>query len=260
MDTQARTLIKKKIHDSKNYGIIIIASLIAVFFLPMIGTTAGLAWNLPGTFVGWIVYILTKLCVVGLNFILFRSFMEQAKVNVKDNPYYIEANQILMRYGKILLRDPLDPTTWEHNEYRKKGTTVCIFTLLGAIGLTQAILTFDWLSMLSYFFTVVMGVLSGFIQMDTAETYWTTEYWQYAKMVERDMLKTKEGILNAEYDCPICGRGVTVLGADNCSCNNSNIQTNVVGNSSNNLQCMGNSIASNTDTAHNNSSIEKTNK
>lgn len=227
------------------YGIITIASLFAVFFLPMIGSTAGLAWSLPNTVVGWIVYIITKLLIASLNLVLFYSFMEQAKINVKDNPYYIEANEILMRYGKLTKLLPRDPDSWEKEEYHHKGITIAITTVISAIGLTQAILTFDWLSMLTYLFTVVMGIIFGILQMNTAETYWTTEYWQYAKMVEREMLKTKADIFNAEYDCPVCGRGTVILESSNLHDNPLPIQSSLLDTSNNNLHDMGSSAPCN---------------
>lgn len=248
-----------KMREYKNYGIIAAASLFAVFFLPMVGSVGIPGWNLPTTVVGWVVWIITKLLVAGLNMILFRSFMEQGEVNVKDNPYYIEANEILMRYGKILPYDPRDPATWKHIEYKNKGIMVIITSLMGAIGLTQAILTFNWLDMLSYLFTVAMGIMFGLLQMDKAETYWTTEYWQYAKKVERDMLKAKGEIFNAEYDCPICGRGAHILGANYNTSDNSHIQTDSMDIGSSDIRSVGDSASCNSDTNSANPSNQEIN-
>lgn len=208
MDKQAR---KKFIKEYKNYGIIAVASLFAIFFLPMIGSTTNLGWKLPYTFVGWIVWIITKCLVAMLNIIIFHSFMEQAKVNVKDNPYYIEANQILMRYGQLSDLIPRDPDTWVKLQYKHKGTTIAITTIISAIGLTQAILTFSWLDMLSYMFTVAMGFIFGILQMDRAEEYWTGEYWQYAKMVEREVIEGKRKVPYQANDITVSIRRADVL-------------------------------------------------
>lgn len=210
------------------YTLIVIISLFAVFLLPMLGSDADVGWNLPSTFVGWVVYVFTKILVAIINVLLFYCFMEQAKVNVKDNPYYIEANEILMRYGKLLPFTPRDPDSWERGEYKTKGITIAITTVLSAVGLTQAILTFDWVSMLTYFFTIVMGVVFGIIQMNKAETYWTTEYWQYAKMVERKMEMDKAGIPYTENDIAVYLRGTVVLESSNNDRNTCNhISSNV---------------------------------
>ena len=41
--------------------------------------------------------------------------------------------------------------------------------------------------MLTYLFTIVFGVIFGIMQQDTAETYWTDEFWRYAKKIEKQM-------------------------------------------------------------------------
>lgn len=231
------------------YTLIVIISLFAVFLLPMLGSDADVGWNLPTTFVGWVVYIFTKILVAVINVLLFYCFMEQAKVNVKDNPYYIEANEILMRYGKLLPFTPRDPDSWERGEYKTKGITIAITTILSAIGLTQAILTFDWVSMLTYFFTIVMGVVFGIIQMNKAETYWTTEYWQYAKMVERKMEMDKAGIPYTENDIAVYLRGAVVLESANLYRNNSAVLSGHVDGCRCDICSMGMGSTGDTDTA-----------
>jgi hypothetical protein len=62
---------KEIISAYRNYIIIGILSALAVFFLPMLGSTAGLAFMLPNTAAGWIVYIITKVCIVAINVMIF---------------------------------------------------------------------------------------------------------------------------------------------------------------------------------------------
>lgn len=174
----------------KYYFIIGIISLIAVFFLPMLGTNPAAGFVFPTSAVGWVVYIITKLLVAIINMMLFHCFMCQGKLNIKDNPYYIEACEILRRFGIMENnRDPRGPDEWLAQEYRTKGISIAITSILSAVCLTQAILTFDWVSMLTYLFTIIMGIIFGLIQQDTAETYWTTEFWHYAKKIEAEYLK-----------------------------------------------------------------------
>lgn len=171
----------------KYYFIIGVISLIAVFFLPMLGSDPTAGFNFPNTAVGWVIYIITKLMVAFINMLLFHCFMCQGKLNIKDNPYYIEACEILRRYGIMEnLRDPRGPDEWLHGEYKNKGITVAITSALSAVAITQAILVFDWLSMLTYLITIIFGIVFGLIQQDTAETYWTTEFWHYAKKIEKE--------------------------------------------------------------------------
>lgn len=172
----------------KYYFIIGIISLIAVFFLPMLGTDPTMGLNLPTTFLGWVIYITTKICVAVINMLLFHCFMSQGKLNIKDHPKYLEACAILNRYGMgEKLKDPLSPDEWIPQQYRTKGITIGITSVLSAVILTQAVLVFDWISMLTYIFTIIMGVIFGLFQQDSAEIYWTDEFWLYAKKIEREM-------------------------------------------------------------------------
>ena len=172
----------------QNYIIITIVSLVALFFIPMLGSSIGLAWNIPNTTVGWIVYVSTKLLVAALNLIIFHCFILQAKVNSKDNPNYLAALEIMCRVEDTKELAPRSPRQYFAGVYGKKGTTVFITTALAAVGLTQAVLTFDWVSMLTYLFTILMGIIFGVLQMNQTEIYWQEEYLRYAKEVERESL------------------------------------------------------------------------
>lgn len=179
---------KRQFELYKYYFFVGVLSLIAIVILPMFGTDPDVGLNLPTTFVGWIVYVATKLCVMGINMSLFHCFMCQGKLNIKDNPKYLEACAILNRYGLgEKLKDPMGPDEWVPKQYKTKGVTVTITTLLSCIVLTQAILQFDPISMITYGITIIGGIIFGFVQQDTAECYWTDEFWLYAKKIEREM-------------------------------------------------------------------------
>lgn len=182
------------------YIIIGVVSLIALIFLPMVGSSIGLEMQLPDTLVGWVVYCVTKLIVAALNVIIFYCFMQQAKVNVKENAKYIEANEILEQAEHKSERAPRSPKEWTRKQYGSKGITIFITTLLAAVSLTQAILTFDYITMLTYLFTIIMGLIFGVLQMKNAELYWTTEYYEYALKIKREEQKTcsKSAIKNLE--------------------------------------------------------------
>lgn len=162
------------------YIIIGIVSLIALVFLPMVGSSAGLGMNLPDTITGWIVWVATKLIVAALNIIIFYCFMQQAKVNVKDDENFKKANEILETISERELRAPRSPQEWTRKQYGTKGLSIFICTILATVSLTQAILTFDYITMLTYLFTIIMGLIFGVIQMKSAELYWTTEYYLFA--------------------------------------------------------------------------------
>lgn len=179
------------------YFLVGIVSLIALLFLPFIGSSVGLGWAIPNTVIGWIVWVAVKLIVATLNVLIFHCFMEQAKINVKDNKFYKEAQEIL-REQNVKEFVPRSPNYWNRQQYGKKGVVIFITTALSTVALTQAILSFDWMSMLTYLFTIVMGLIFGVLQMKTAEEYWTDEFWQYAQQVkkaqEESQRKAKESM------------------------------------------------------------------
>lgn len=168
------------------YIIIGIVSLIALLFLPMVGSSVGLEMRLPDTLVGWIVYCVTKLIVAALNVIIFYCFMQQAKVNVKENEKYKKANDILEVIEERKDRAPRSPKEWTRKQYSGKGITIFVTTILAAVSLTQAILTFDYITMLTYLFTIIMGLIFGILQMKNAEIYWTTEFYEYALKAKKE--------------------------------------------------------------------------
>lgn len=173
------------------YFIIGIVSMIALCFLPMIGSSVGLGWNTPNTLVGWIVWVVVKLIVAVLNVLIFHCFMLQAKINIKENEKYVEAQEILRTNNKKEFA-PRSPHMWNRQQYGQKGITIFITTALSTVALTQAMLTFDWMSMLTYLFTIIMGLIFGVMQMKTAEDYWTDEFWQYAQKIKRDLELAEE--------------------------------------------------------------------
>ena len=183
---------KMKARQNIYYIIIAIISFITVAFLPMVGSTVGLQWNLPDTTVGWIVWAVTRLVISIINVLLFYSFMEQAKLNVKDNERYKEANEILLK-SKKKEHEPKSPGKWQAEQYGKKATKIFLGSAMSVVAFGQAILSYDWVSMLAYIFTLAMGLIFGVMQMKKAEIYWTTEYYAYAlKKQESELLEEKQ--------------------------------------------------------------------
>ena len=170
------------------YFIIGIVSFIALVFLPMIGSEVGLGWNIPDTTIGWIVWVVVKIIVAAINILIFYSFMQQAKVNVRENENYKEALRIL---GKLEMKEyiPRNPRKWNAQQYLTKGFTIFLTSVLATVALTQAVLTFDWMSMLTYLFTIIMGLIFGVLQMKSAEDYWTDEFYRYALNVQEQTNK-----------------------------------------------------------------------
>lgn len=177
----------------KWYFVIAIVSVIAVFGIPLLGSITAVGVALPATFIGWCIFIFSKLSVVAINMMIFHSFMCQGKLNIKDHPKYLEACAILNRYGMgINGPDPKSPEVWLKEQYGTKGTFTAITTALSSLILTNAVLTFDWMAMIAYMITIVMGIVTGLFQQDAAEVYWTDQFWCYAKKVEKEQEEKKQ--------------------------------------------------------------------
>ena len=186
---------RDKVKQNMYYILIGIISFISVAFLPMVGSTVGLGWKLPDTPTGWVVWAISRLIIATINVLIFYSFMEQAKLNVAKDPHYIEATEILLK-AKKADHTPRSPQKWQALQYGKRGTKIFISSALSVVALGQAILSFDWVSMLAFIFTIAMGVVFGILQMKKAEAYWTDEFYRYALMIKEEEAKKPEEIVN----------------------------------------------------------------
>lgn len=208
--------IRQTLKQGMYYIIIAVISLISVVFLPMIGTTLGLGWKLPDTTAGWVVWGVSRAIVATINVLLFHSFMEQAKLNIKDNEHYKEARDILVKVKKKEHK-PKSPAQWNAAQYGKKGTTIFLSSAMSVVAIGQAVLSYEWATALAYLFTLGMGIIFGIMQMKKAETYWTTEYYEYALMRKRmeeeqqiaeqseQTQKTEENaVTTTEEQIPVC--------------------------------------------------------
>ena len=157
-----------------------LASLICVFFFPFLGSVINLELQLPNTAAGWIVFIMTKVSVAAINVLIFHCFVSQGKENVKDDPRYLEATKIMQeqekKEGKLL-----SPKEFLGREYGIKGVSVFVLSVLSAFSLSQALLQFDLLMMLTYIFTILGGIIGGWLEMGAVEEFWTFDYLLYAK-------------------------------------------------------------------------------
>ena len=186
---------REKAKQNMYYILIGIISFISVAFLPMVGSTVGLGWKLPDTPTGWVVWAISRLIIATINVLIFYSFMEQAKLNVAKDPHYIEATEILLK-AKKADHTPRSPRKWQALQYGKRGTKIFISSAMSVVALGQAILSYDWVSMLAFIFTIAMGIVFGVLQMKKAEAYWTDEFYRYALMIKEEEAKKPEEIVN----------------------------------------------------------------
>ena len=193
-----------KLAQYSNYIIIGVCSLLALLFFPMLGSEVGMAFVLPTSPAGWIVYIATKLCVGALNLVIFHSFVQQSKINAQDHENYIKAREILQQY-KDKNYIPVSPKQFFAREYGVKGTTIFITSILSAIALSQAILAFDIATFLTYLFTIIGGIIAGILEMQKCYEWYITGFLDYAiyfqqkcQMEEQERIKQEQEQLAEE--------------------------------------------------------------
>ena len=177
----------QKINLNLYYFIILILSLIVLFIAPLftLGEESELQFQLPKTTAAWIVYAVTKIFVAVVNLLLFHCFIKQARLNVLDDERYRAACEILQKY-KPKEYHPRSTTQYFRSLYLSKGTTIVITSLLSAVALTNAILSWDMSSFTTYCVTIVMGIIFGILKMKDVEAYWTGEFFDYAKLISKE--------------------------------------------------------------------------
>lgn len=213
---EERNSVRDSLKQGMYYIIIAVISFISVVFLPMLGSTLGLGWKLPDTTAGWVVWGASRAIVATINVLLFHSFMEQAKLNIKDDEHYKEARDILVKVKKKEHK-PKSPAQWNAAQYGKKGVSLFLASAMSVVAIGQAVLSYEWTTALAYLFTLSMGIIFGIMQMKKAESYWTTEYYEYALMKKRmeeeqqiaeqseQTDKTEENAVTApEEEVPVC--------------------------------------------------------
>lgn len=177
------------------YIVVFIISILATSFLPFIGSSIDGSFAFPSTWNDWVVYIVARVIISLLNVGIFFCFVKQAEVNVRDNPKYIEANNILSRIKAKNRRKPRSPNSFLRRERTKKSITILMSSIGALFALTSIILRFDLTQFLVYVFVISIGVIFGYLTMKKHEFYRTEEYYDYAKMIEEETLKNgKENI------------------------------------------------------------------
>ena len=197
LDNQEDRQGTRKILDAINkqylyYVIIGIFTFIVLVFMPMLGSSIDGGLKLPQGKGAWIMFVITRVFIAITNIIIFYSFMQQAKLNVRNNEYYKAANEILLKTKNAKEKKPMSPKKWEASQYLKKGTTIALGTVFALFSLSQAILTYKYTDLISYVLLIFSATVFGIFQMKKAEIYWTTEYYRYAKMIEEENKPVEE--------------------------------------------------------------------
>lgn len=153
--------------------------------MPMLGSEGEIAWSIPSTVAGWIVWIISKLSSAGFNVAIFHCFNKQGKINISSDANYLEARKLLLEADESFIKHPRTPNQFHKEIYGKKGLTIFLTTLLGTIGLSNSLLQFNPTEFICQLLTLIAGIIAGIFQMKDTETFWTTEYLELAKDISK---------------------------------------------------------------------------
>lgn len=190
--------LKEKFSLNFYYVLIFLLSLlvmtVAPMFTPSANTDLGLTAIFPHSVIGWAIYICTKLFVGVVNLLLFHCFVKQARINIKDNEKYIAACKIYEMYHPKEY-NPRGPKQYFGQLYRKKGIMIFLTSILSAVVLTNAILSFDLTAFVTYCMTIMMGLVFGVLKMKEVEAYWIGEFYDSAIRLQQKYQK-QEDLIN----------------------------------------------------------------
>lgn len=171
--------VKEKLRQNLYYIIIVILSLAVLIVMPFLRSDLSTSLLFPTTTAGWFLFWFEKGSITAINLTIFTAFKKQGKLNIKDNEKYLEA-QKLMNKVKAKKYNPSSPAKYQAKSYGKKGTTLVISTMASLVAITNMLLRFDYLALISYCITILMAIIFGIFAMKNDELYWTDEYYYWA--------------------------------------------------------------------------------
>lgn len=175
-----------KFKQYTGYIIIVSLSVISLVVFPMLGSNVNIDNIFPKNTIDWIIYISTRALITITNMLIFTNFIQQAKLNVQENENYIKAHEILQQ-NKVDNYKPKSPTEYLSKTYLVKGGSLILGSITSLFTIGSAILTYDIMILFATIFTVIMSVICGVMTMQKTELYYTYEYLDYAKMIEKEL-------------------------------------------------------------------------
>lgn len=187
----------------QNYVIIAIVSVVCLCVLPFLSSEMGVAMILPNTFAGWLVFVFTKVIVGVVNILLLYCFVEQGKLNIQDDERYLAALRKYQQFPVAASYIPISPAKHYRHIYTIKGSTIFITSVLSTFTLTYAVLSFDLATFITYFITILFGVIFGAMQMVAEEKWWVSDfplYVDYLLEQQKSAQQSKKEIKNDTSD------------------------------------------------------------
>ena len=177
-----------------NYGIVAIASFVALVVAPALESAITGELNYPTTKQGWIFWAIGRVAIVVLNLVIFKALDKQSEINAADNENYQKAKAILDTDPKRQ-KQALSPEQVERRDLLGKVPWIILGTAASLVALSQIIFNYSLATLVSYISTVVMDIAFAAWHMINKEVnYWSDEYYRYAlRIKEERALEAEKG-------------------------------------------------------------------
>ena len=184
--------IKMKMKNGIYYILTALLSIVSIIVFPMLdNSNLTFKDTFPTTATGWTLWIIERVLIIVMNLLILNNFVLQARRNIKDNDNYIQANKILDKY-KPKGYKPQSPSQYMSRMYLKKGGSLIITAAASLITIGEAAVNYNYLLLIATVVTIVFAIVFGVVAMHNTEMYWTTEYLDYAHMIEENRNKIEE--------------------------------------------------------------------
>ena len=184
--------IKMKMKNGIYYILTALLSIVSIIVFPMLdNSNLTFKDTFPTTATGWTLWIIERVLIIVMNLLILNNFVLQARRNIKDNDNYIQANKILDKY-KPKGYKPQSPSQYMSRMYLKKGGSLIITAAASLITIGEAAVNYNYLLLIATVVTIVFAIVFGVVAMHNTEMYWTTEYLDYAHMIEYNRNKIEE--------------------------------------------------------------------
>ena len=201
--------IKMKMKNGIYYILTALLSIVSIIVFPMLdNSNLTFKDTFPTTATGWTLWIIERVLIIVMNLLILNNFVLQARRNIKDNDNYIQANKILDKY-KPKGYKPQSPSQYMSRMYLKKGGSLIITAAASLITIGEAAVNYNYLLLIATVVTIVFAIVFGVVAMHNTEMYWTTEYLDYAHMIEYNRNKIEEKeikqcLQSMEYNIETC--------------------------------------------------------
>ena len=166
--------IKMKMKNGIYYILTALLSIVSIIVFPMLdNSNLTFKDTFPTTATGWTLWIIERVLIIVMNLLILNNFVLQARRNINAGAVRIDG----VKMSRM---------------YLKKGGSLIITAAASLITIGEAAVNYNYLLLIATVVTIVFAIVFGVVAMHNTEMYWTTEYLDYAHMIEDNRNKIEE--------------------------------------------------------------------